>query len=46
VVHALEPADEHTAARERVEEIKWDLYDKFEKSHALERELRRLLDEL
>jgi type I restriction enzyme M protein len=46
VVHALEPADEHTAARERVEELKWDLYGKFEKSHALERDLRRLLDEL
>jgi hypothetical protein len=29
-----------------VEELKWDLYDKFEKSHALERDLRRALDEL
>ncbi|MEU7314484.1 N-6 DNA methylase [Streptomyces sp. NPDC007083] len=45
-VHALEPADEHLAARERVEELKWDLYGKFEESYALERDLRQLLDEL
>lgn len=46
VVHASEWADEHTAADERVEELKWELYDKFEEAHALERDLRRILDEL
>ncbi|MFF8778043.1 class I SAM-dependent DNA methyltransferase [Streptomyces sp. NPDC015140] len=46
VTHALEPADEHVAARERVEELKWELYDKFEESYALEQDLRRILDGL
>jgi type I restriction enzyme M protein len=46
VVHALEPADEHTAARERLQELKWELYSKFEESYAMERDLRRILDEL
>lgn len=46
VVHALEPADEQTAARERLDELKWELYSKFEESYAIEHDLRRILDEL
>jgi type I restriction enzyme M protein len=45
-VHASAHGDEGTTALQRVDELKWKLYADFEEAHALERDLRLILDEL
>ncbi|QJT03071.1 N-6 DNA methylase [Streptomyces asoensis] len=45
-VYTSEDLDEDTSVDQRVDELTWELYTKFEEAQALESELRRALDEL
>jgi type I restriction enzyme M protein len=45
-LYAAEPTDNNTAEHQRVEQLTWELYRRFEEAHKLERDLQRILDEL